>query len=64
MFSKPKLPPAPVVASTPQIDDDAIRRRELEEQMRLQGQGSLGTVRTDLAPSDVSRGKKRVLLGV
>jgi hypothetical protein len=63
LFGKPKIPTPIATPSTPQVDDDAIRQRQLEEQAKLQGQGSAGTIKTDLTASDV-RGKKRVLLGV
>lgn len=62
LFQKPPelkpLPPVPTAQDKDvQAREDALRA-ELEQR-----QGTLSTIKTDLAPSDVS-GQRRVLLGV
>ncbi|WP_189524677.1 hypothetical protein [Mesorhizobium sp. M8A.F.Ca.ET.142.01.1.1] len=52
------LPPAPTVQDKDVQAREAALRAELEQR-----QGTLSTVKTDLAPSDVT-GQRRVLLGV
>lgn len=62
LFQKPPelkpLPPAP----TPQDKDVQAREDALRAELE-QRQGTASTVKTDLAPSDVT-GQRRVLLGV
>lgn len=60
--SPPKLAPLP---TAPNPDDDAVRRREMEEAARLAASsGTAGTVKTDLAPSAVSGSQRRISLGM
>ena len=62
LFQKPPelkpLPPAP----TPQDKDVQAREDALRAELE-QRQGTPSTIKTDLAPSDVT-GQRRVLLGV
>lgn len=59
-----KVPEAKALPPTPTIDDDAVRSRQRQEQARLSAMGGRATtIKSDLAPSDVT-GTKRVLLGV
>lgn len=61
-FAKP--PEVRPLPPTPTIDDDIVRRREMLERARAASQsGTQSTVKTDLAPSDVT-GTKKVLLGI
>lgn len=63
LFQKPpELKPLP---PTPTVNDADVKAREDAARAALnqQQQGTAGTVKTDLAPSDVV-GQKRVLLGV
>jgi len=61
-FNKPpELKPLP---AAPTADDEAVKRRQEAEQAKLlAASGTAGTVKTDLAPSDIAT-KKRVVLGV
>lgn len=60
-FGKPpELKPLP---RAPTIDDAAVKARQAAEQARLlAGEGTAGTVKTDLNPAAINPGK-RVLLG-
>lgn len=62
LFQKPPelkpLPPAPTIADKDVQAREAALRAELDK-----NNGTAGTVKTDLAPSDLT-GQKRVLLGV
>lgn len=62
LFQKPpELKPLP---PTPTIKDEDVKAREDAARAALnQQQGTAGTVKTDLAPTDIV-GQKRVLLGV
>ena len=62
----PKLPPLPTV---PSVQMEEVREREQRERtaIALAGQGTGGTVKTDLAPAAVQQQQgqqRRVLLGV
>ena len=60
-----KPPPLPALPTPPSANADAIREREQRERAMLAtaGQGTAGTVKTDLAPSSL-QGQRKVLLGV
>ncbi|RWO79703.1 hypothetical protein [Mesorhizobium sp.] len=62
LFQKPPalkpLPPAPTIADKDVQAREAALRAELELR-----QGTAGTVKTDLSPSELT-GQRRVLLGV
>jgi hypothetical protein len=59
-----KVPEPKPLPPTPTIDDDAVRQRQRQEQARLAATGGRATtLKSDLAPSDVT-GTKKVLLGV
>ena len=61
MPKPPKLEPLP---AAPAVDDAAVKQRQQIEAAKLQTAGGTpGTVKTDLAPTDVT-GTKKVLLGV
>lgn len=62
-FSAPKILESKPLPPTPTIDDDAVRQRERQETARLAAtSGRASTVKSDLAPSDIT-GQKKVLLG-
>lgn len=64
LFKTPKAAELKPLPPAPSEDDEAVKQREaLERQRLLAGQGTAGTVKTDLAPSSLV-GQKRVLLGV
>jgi hypothetical protein len=60
-----KPPPLPALPTPPSANADAIREREQRERamMATAGQGTSGTVKTDLSPSSL-QGQRKVLLGV
>ncbi|WP_210334875.1 hypothetical protein, partial [Mesorhizobium mediterraneum] len=62
LFQKPPalkpLPPTPTIADKDVQAREAALRAELEQR-----QGTAGTVKTDLSPSELT-GQRRVLLGV
>ena len=62
LFQKPPAPKA--LPSVPTAEDEDVRAREraLRDELE-QRQGTLSTVKTDLAPGDIT-GQRRVLLGV
>lgn len=62
LFQKPpELKPLP---PTPTVQDKDVQAREAALRAELeQRQGTLSTVKTDLAPGDLA-GRRRVLLGV
>lgn len=66
-FKTPKPPELKPLPPPPSPNDEAVRQREARERymMATAGQGTAGTVKTDLAPGAVSGAQqKRVLLGV
>lgn len=65
LFKTPKPPEVKPLPKTPTPDDDAVRRRQQQEAAMLSSSsGSVGTVKTDLAPNAVSGAQKRITLGV
>jgi hypothetical protein len=62
LFQKPpELKPLP---PTPTAEDNDVQAREAALQAELeQRQGTLSTIKTDLAPGDIT-GRRRVLLGL
>jgi hypothetical protein len=55
---------ANTTATTPTVDSDAVRQREMQEAERLAAtSGTSGAVKTDLQPKSLVA-PKRVLLGV
>ena len=65
LFKSPKPPEVKPLPVTPTIDDDAVRKREQQQAALLAARsGTAGTVKTDLAPTDVAGAQKRVMLGV
>jgi hypothetical protein len=59
-FKPPALKPLP---AKPTVDDEAVKARQAAEQARIMaGQGTAGTVKTDLNPASLNPGR-RVLLG-
>lgn len=66
-FKTPEPPKLPSLPAPPSPNDAAVREREqrMRAAIATAGQGTAGTVKTDLAPSDVSGAQqRRVLLGV
>ncbi|BCH15837.1 hypothetical protein MesoLjLa_26880 [Mesorhizobium sp. L-2-11] len=62
LFQKP--PPLKPLPPTPTIADKEVQAREAALRAELeQRQGTAGTVKTDLSPSELA-GRRRVLLGV
>lgn len=59
-----KIPKLQALPTVPARDDDAVLMRQRREAERLAASGgTAGTVKTDLAPSDLV-GRRRVLLGI
>lgn len=66
-FKTPKPPKLPPLPQAPTANDEAVREREqrMRAAIATSGQGTAGTVKTDLVPADVSGSQnRRVLLGM
>jgi hypothetical protein len=68
-FKTPEPPKLPSVVTPPSANDMAIREREQRERLAIMmsGQGTAGTVKTDLAPGAIAgqqQQQRKVLLGV
>jgi len=67
MCFKTDIPKPRELPDPPSANNEAVRAREQRERMAIMtaGQGTAGTVKSDLAPADVQGAQqRRVLLGV
>jgi hypothetical protein len=64
-FSSPEPPKLRPLPTPPSASMDEVREREARTRaaIAMSGQGTSGTVKTDLAPSQLM-GQRKVLLGV
>lgn len=65
-FSTPKPPPLPKLPEPPSANAEEVRQREARERLAMAttGQGTSGTVKTDLTAGNVQGAQRRIKLGV